>query len=299
MTKRSSRSRLLPLPPRQYQSPHWVLFLSRCCLLPFASCYEQGKGMANQSVACCCNCNWCSSRVEHLRFGQRSYSHCANPMAPPLGSLATIYAMAALQQTSFICVAGMTRDNEKGHLHSDESTNHIAFLVATTGTCRVQEMRRAFSSAAPDLGELSLHEFAHAIDVHEDFEDPKGLSSEITSGALVVHYAAPGDGWRLNFISRATRSAGQAQAVDEQIQKQKTLFPARGKFVPQKSTFLNASRSMASPSIPANSSPSFARYHPQKQSKYSVKKHIRTSFCASRPFFRNWKMKVSMCRKCC
>ena len=136
-------------------------------------------------------------------------------MAPPLGSLAAIYAMAALQQTGFICVAGMTMDNEKGHLHSDESTNHIAFLVATTGTCRLQEMKQVFSSAAPDVGELSLHEIAHAIDVHEDFEDPKRLSSKIASGALVVHYAAPGDGWRLNFTASqesATRSAGQAQA---------------------------------------------------------------------------------------
>lgn len=72
-------------------------------------------------------------------------------MGPPLGSLAAIYAMAALQQTGFICAAGMTMDSETGN----QSTTHIAFLVATTGTCRVQEMRRAFSSTAPDLGELS------------------------------------------------------------------------------------------------------------------------------------------------
>lgn len=90
----------------------------------------------------------------------------------------------------------------------DPVKEKVAGILARVGERRA-EMLQDFSTAAPDLGNLSHHKLSNAIDVHENFDDPKSLHVTVKDGVLKLFHSATGGSWHVNLTTYASLPAGQ------------------------------------------------------------------------------------------
>lgn len=128
---------------------------------------------------------------------------------------------------------GENKDAEIRKLQAQLRSGEDRFKkLLSHGKSRPAEIAWSLMQASPSMAALSAKQIAHAINDFEDFSNPDKLKATITDTALDVHF---GDGKTTSWYVHYTTFKGLVKseqgmlksAVDEEILKQKELFPSR------------------------------------------------------------------------